>query len=64
MYLVALFANQGDAERTVAATRALTKGAPGYTIARAKRYSEVPEYLELAEKYWFSGLRKAGVPEE
>ena len=64
VYLVALFANRGDMERVATATRALAKGAPGYTIARAKRYSEVPEYLELAEKYWFSGLRKAGVPEE
>jgi adenylate cyclase len=63
-YLVAAFANQGDVERAAAAVRALEKGAPGYTIARAKRYSEVPEYLELAEKHWFSGLRKAGIPEK
>lgn len=64
VYLVALFANLGDMDRATAAVRALEKGAPGYTIARAKRYSEVPEYLELAEKYWFSGLRKAGIPEK
>ena len=64
VYLVALFANQGNMTRAAAAARALEKGAPGYTIARAKRYSEVPEYLDLAEKYWFSGLRKAGVPEK
>lgn len=64
VYLVALFANQGDKARAAIAARALEKGAPGYTIARAKRYSDVPEYLKLAEKYWFSGLRKAGIPEE
>jgi hypothetical protein len=39
---------------------------PGITIAmlRAKRFSEVPKYLQMAETYWYAGLRKAGVPEQ
>ena len=38
---------------------------PGYTISqlRAKLYSDHPEYVKLAEKYWYAGLRKAGIPE-
>jgi len=34
---------------------------PGYTIAqlKAKRYSDHPEYLTTAERYWYDGLRKA-----
>jgi tetratricopeptide (TPR) repeat protein/TolB-like protein len=63
-FLVAAFANKGDMERAADAARALQKGAPGYTIARARRYSEVPEFVALAEKYWFTGMRKAGVPEK
>ena len=64
VFLVAAYANKGDTERTANALRALQKGAPGYTIARAKQYSDVPEYLKLAETYWLSGLRKAGIPEK
>ena len=39
---------------------------PGLTIAqlRAKHVSDNPEYLKLAEKYWYEGLRKAGFPEK
>jgi hypothetical protein len=38
---------------------------PSYSIAqlRAKRYSDHPDYLVLAEKNWYSGLRRAGIPE-
>ena len=40
--------------------------APGYTISqlRGKRYSDHPDYQRLAEKYWYEGLRKAGIPEQ
>ena len=31
---------------------------------RAKRYSTHPEYMRLAEEHWYSGLRKAGIPEK
>jgi hypothetical protein len=39
---------------------------PGLTIAqlRAKRASDNPEYVTLAETYWYAGLRKAGLPEK
>jgi hypothetical protein len=30
---------------------------------RGKRYSDHPEYQKLAGKYWYEGLRKAGLPE-
>jgi hypothetical protein len=48
-----------------AARDALLRTVPGYTIAqiRAKHYSDVPEYLRMAEANWYSGLRKAGIPE-
>jgi hypothetical protein len=48
-----------------AAKEQLLRTVPGYTIAqlRAKRYSDVPEYVKLAETYWYPGLRKAGIPE-
>jgi len=39
---------------------------PGLTIAqlRAKRLSDNPEYVKLAEQYSHSGLREAGLPEK
>jgi hypothetical protein len=46
-----------------AAKKALDKGAPGFTVERARRYSDVPEFVRLAEATWYAGLRKAGVPE-
>ena len=65
LFLVAAYANKGDLSKAAAAKAQALKTVPGYTISqlRAKRYSEVPEYLELAEKYWYAGLRKAGIPE-
>jgi hypothetical protein len=44
----------------------ILRGAPGFTIAalRAKQYSTNPEYRRLAEGHWYSGLRKAGIPEQ
>ena len=38
----------------------------GYTIAqlKAKRYSDHPEYQKIAERYWYDGLRRAGLPEQ
>jgi len=39
---------------------------PGYTVAqlKAKRYSDHPEYQKIAERYWYDGLRKAGLLEQ
>jgi len=35
---------------------------PAYTVAllRAKRYSEDPTYLRLADTHMYTGMRKAG----
>jgi tetratricopeptide (TPR) repeat protein len=66
VYLVAAYANNGDVAKAKAAKDELLRVVPGYTIAqlRAKRYSDHPDYLVLAEKNWYSGLRKAGIPEK
>ena len=65
LFLAAAYANQGDMAGAARASAQVLKTVPGYTVSqlRAKRYSEVPEYLELAEKYWYAGLRMAGIPE-
>jgi hypothetical protein len=31
---------------------------------KAKRYSDHPEYQKIAERYWYDGLRKAGLAEK
>jgi adenylate cyclase len=66
LFLAAAYANHGDKAKAAAAKANALRIVPGYTIAqlRAKRYSEHPEYLKLAEKYWYEGLRKAGFPEQ
>jgi hypothetical protein len=53
------------AKAAAARARAL-RVSPGFTIARARVLDEPahPEYLKLAEKYWYEGLRKAGFPEQ
>ena len=65
LFLAAAYANHGDLEQAVATKERALRMVPGYTIAqlRAKRYSDVPEYVKLAETYWYPGLRKAGIPE-
>ena len=64
-YLAAAYANRGDIDKARAAANAILRTVPGYSIAqvRAKHYSDVPEYLTMAEATWYSGLRKAGIPE-
>jgi serine/threonine protein kinase/TolB-like protein len=64
-YLAAAYANRGDTDKATAAKNEILRTVPGYTIAqvRAKHYSDVPEYLKLAEATWYAGLRKAGIPE-
>ena len=65
IHIAAAYANHGDQEKAVAAKDELLRIAPGYTISqlRAKRYSDHPDYQRLAEKYWYEGLRRAGIPE-
>ena len=64
-FLAAAYANAGDLERAHAALQSMLKSLPGYTIAqlKSKRYSDHPEYQKLAERYWYDGLRKAGLAE-
>jgi tetratricopeptide (TPR) repeat protein len=62
-YLVALYANKGESQKLATALRPLKQVVPGFTIAQAKEHSDHPEYRKLAEKYFYSGLRKAGTPE-
>jgi adenylate cyclase len=64
--LAAAYANAGDMVQAHAALKAMLKVVPGATIAalRANRYSAHPEYQRLVEKYWYDGLRKAGLPEQ
>jgi adenylate cyclase len=63
--MAAAYANHGDMEKAAAAKAELLKIVPGYTISqlRAKHYSDHPEYVKLAEQYWYAGLRKAGFRE-
>lgn len=65
-FLAAAYANFGDVEHARIALQAMLQTVPGYTIAqlKAKRYSDHPEYRKLAERYWYDGLRKAGLPEK
>ena len=62
-FLAAAYANAGDIEHARSALQAMLETVPGYTIAqlKAKRYSDHPEYQKLAERYWYDGLRKAGL---
>jgi tetratricopeptide (TPR) repeat protein len=64
-FLAAAYAHQGFAEKAAEETAKILRRSPGLTIAklRAKRYSAHPEYVRLAEMHWYSGLRKAGIPE-
>jgi adenylate cyclase len=66
LFLAAAYANHGDMAKAAVSKADALRIVPGYTIAqlRAKRYSDNPEYLKLAEKYWYEGLRKAGFPEQ
>lgn len=64
--LAAAYANHGEIAKAAAAKAEVLRIIPGLTIAqlRAKRTSDSPEYVALAERYWYEGLRKAGLPEK
>lgn len=65
LYLLAAYANNGEREKAAALQAQVLHEVPGYSIEqlRAKRYSDHPDYLPLAESNWYSGLRKAGINE-
>ena len=65
-FLAAAYAHTGNLSRAREEAAKILKGAPGFTIAtlKAKQYSTHPEYMRLAEEHWYSGLRKAGIPDQ
>ena len=65
-FLAAAYAHTGNSIRAREEAAKILKGAPGFTIAtlRAKQYSTHPDYMRLAEEHWYSGLRKAEIPEQ
>jgi tetratricopeptide (TPR) repeat protein len=65
-FLTAAYGHRGDTARAAEERAKILGRAPGFTIAvlRGKRYSVNPEYMRLAEAHWYSGLRKAGIPEK
>ena len=63
--LVAAYADQGDMVKAAGAKTELLRTLHGFTVAQARGYDEPlhPEYAKLAEKYYYEGLRRAGIPE-
>ena len=66
LYLVAAYAHEGEVAKAEAAKAALLRRRPGFSIADHKRagYSNEPAYLQQNETHLYSGLRKAGIPEQ
>lgn len=65
LYLLAAYAQQGQAGAAAAAKVTLLKLRPNISIGdvKALQWSDDPAYLEQAEAHLFSGLRKAGISE-
>lgn len=65
-FLAAAYAHTGATARAAEETAKILRASPGFTVAtlRAKQYSTNPEYMRLAEAHWYTGLRKAGIPEK
>jgi adenylate cyclase len=65
LFLAAAYADHGDTARAAASKAEVLRLVPGYTIARLKSngYTVNPDYIRLAEEHFYSGLRKAGLPE-
>jgi tetratricopeptide (TPR) repeat protein len=62
--LAAAYANKGDRDRAAAARAEVLRAKPWFTIPQLRTGEEPahPDYLPLAEKFWYEGLRKAGFP--
>jgi class 3 adenylate cyclase/TolB-like protein len=65
VFLVAAYAQAGDTQKAQQAKGEVLGRAPGLTIAalKARRLSANPDYVRLTEKNLYSGLQKAGFPE-
>jgi hypothetical protein len=66
LFLAAAYAQAGDVANASIAKGEVLRHVPGYTIAvlKSRGYSVNPDYMRLAEKQWYSGLRMAGFPEQ
>ena len=64
--LVAVYAQQGEMAKAAAAKSAALKLRPTLSIAQLKAMpqSGSQSYLDLLETHYYSGLRKAGIPEK
>ena len=65
LFLAAAYAHLGDARNAAVAKAEVLRAVPGYSIAvhKAKGYSAHPEYIRLADKHLYAGMRKAGFAE-
>jgi tetratricopeptide (TPR) repeat protein len=65
VYLVAAYALNANVAKTQAEKAKLKTQRPGFSIAafQARRISDVPAYLQQTEIHLYTGLRKAGIPE-
>jgi len=65
LFLAAAYANHGDVSKAAATAAYVLRTVPNYTISqmRAKPYSDNPEYIKLADKFLYTGLRTAGIPD-
>jgi tetratricopeptide (TPR) repeat protein len=65
LFLAAAYAHHGDMAKAAAAKAEVLRLVPGYSITRLKAngYSLNPDFIRLAEEHFYSGLRKAGLPE-
>lgn len=61
----AAYAHLGDATNAAAAKAEVLRAVPAYSIAvhKSKGYSAHPEYIRLADKHLYAGMRKAGFAE-
>ena len=66
LFLAAAYGHRGETEKAAAAKAEVLRLVPGYSIARLKAngYSLNPAFIRLAEEHFYSGLRKAGLPEK
>jgi adenylate cyclase len=66
LFLAAAYGHRGETPKAAAAIAEALRLVPGYSVARLKAngYSLNPAFIRLAEEHFYSGLRKAGLPEK
>jgi tetratricopeptide (TPR) repeat protein len=65
MNLAAAYANHGNMAKAAIAKAEVLRRQPGQTIATLKNADSLnPDYLRIADEHFYSGLRKAGIPEK